>query len=85
MDTFNPIAATYDIRSNVVQYVTEEQGVTVHQTFTLAISGTQVTKNLLCPRAATQVDGFTATPTEVTFIRDVNGVIRVFHITKTGP
>lgn len=84
-DTLNPIAATYDIRNNVVQYVNEEQGATVHQTFTISVSGTQVTKDLICPRTATQVDGFTATPAEITFIRNVSGVTSVFRITKTGP
>lgn len=77
----SPMSATYDIRGGVVQYAYQEasQPVTT-MTFTLSVAGTQVTKTRTCPAPATQVDGFTATPTEIVFISDSRKA--VWHVTR---
>lgn len=84
--TFDPIAATYDIRGSLVQYVYDEGNGIYHQTFTLTpVSATQVRKDLICPSTATITDGFTATPTEITFMKVVNEATAVYRLSKTGP
>jgi hypothetical protein len=49
-------------------------------TFTMVVAGTQVTKTRTCPAAATQTNGFTATPTEIVFID--TGRQAVWHLTR---
>jgi hypothetical protein len=82
-NTFNAMRASYDIRGNLVQYVFQEEGKPLFiQTFTLAVAGTQVTKTMTCPMSAMQTDGFTATPSEIVFIRaDIPTQTTVWHLT----
>jgi hypothetical protein len=82
-NTFNPMRASYDIRGNIVQYVFQEEGKPLFiQTFSLAVAGTQVTKTMTCPMSAMQTDGFTATPSEIVFIRtETPTQTTVWHLT----
>jgi hypothetical protein len=74
--------ATYDIHGGVVQYVFQEETQPLSAiTFTLSISGTEVTKTRTCPAPATQKNGFTATPSEIVFISSGPTQTTVWHLT----
>lgn len=77
----NPMHATYEIRGGDVQYAFQEETMPLTTaTFTMAIDGTQVTKTRTCPGPATQMNGFTATPTEIVFIDPARRA--VWHLTR---